>query len=142
MTAEAIYQRELLRLARAAIGAGRLEAPGGSSTLENPLCGDRVTVDVRLREGRIVAVAHRVRGCVLCEAAASIIGRAAEGATPGDVRDVRVGLAAMLRAGGSPPGGDWAELEVFTPVRAVPSRHACALLPFDALAAAIAEAGG
>lgn len=136
MTAEALYHRALVQLARAAIGAGSLEAPDGSATLDNPVCGDEVTVELRIRQGVIAAMAHRVRGCVLCEAAASLLGRAAPGETPSQVAAVRAGLAAMLQGGAPPPGGPWAALAVFAPVGSVRSRHACALLPFDALAEA------
>ena len=45
----------------------------------------------------------------------------------------------MLQAGGPVPAGPWAELAAFVPVRDVPSRHACVLLPFDALADALAR---
>ncbi len=140
MTAEALYQQELVRLARSAAGAGRLEDPDGSAALDNPLCGDQVAVDVRLREGRVAALAHRVRGCLLCEATASLLGCAAVGATAIEVGETRARLAAMLRAGAAAPGGKWAELEVFKPVCAVPSRHGCVLLPFDALCEAMARA--
>jgi nitrogen fixation NifU-like protein len=140
VTSEALYQEALLRLARAASGAGRLAAPGATSERDNPLCGDDVVVDVSTRGGRIAAVGHRVRGCVLCQASASVIGAVAPGRTPADVAAVRAALAAMLREGGSVPGSPWEELAVFLPVRAVPSRHECVLLPFDALGDALARA--
>jgi nitrogen fixation NifU-like protein len=142
VTPEALYHQALVRLAREATGAGRLEAPQGSATLDNPLCGDRVTVEVCLRDGRIAALAHRVRGCVLCEAAASLLGRAAVGTTPGDIGEARARLSAMLQGGAPSPLGAWAEMSVFAPVSGVRSRHGCALLPFDALAEALARAKG
>jgi nitrogen fixation protein NifU and related proteins len=139
VSAEELYHQALVRLARAATGAGRLEAPEGSATLDNPLCGDRVTFEVRLSEGRVAALAHRVRGCLLCEAAASLLGRAAVGATPGEIAAARAGAAAMLQSGAPPPGGPWADLELFAPVRGVGSRHGCVLLPLDALGEALAH---
>ncbi|HUL58187.1 MAG TPA: iron-sulfur cluster assembly scaffold protein [Anaeromyxobacteraceae bacterium] len=142
MTGDALYHDALLRLARAARGAGRLEAPDGSATRDNPLCGDRVSVEVRLRDGRVAALAHRVRGCVLCEASASLLGEAAPGRTGADLSAARDRLAAMLRNGAPPPDGDWSGLSVFTPVRAVPSRHDCVLMPFDALVDALGRARG
>lgn len=142
MTAEALYHEALVQLARAAIGAGFLEAPDGSATLDNPLCGDQVTVELRMRQGVIAAMAQRVRGCMLCEAAASLLARAAPGTTPAQVAAVRAGLAAMLQTGAPPPGGAWAALAVFAPAKAVRSRHGCALLPFDALAEAARHGRG
>lgn len=138
--ADDLYQAELLRLARAAAGAGRLDAPHGSAMRDNPLCGDQVTVDVRLEEGRIAALAHRVRGCLLCGAAASVLGGTAPGRTAAEVREARDRLAALL-AGAPPPAGPWEALAVFAPVRTVRSRHGCVLLPFDAAGEALAAAG-
>lgn len=140
MSAEDLYHQALVRLAQEASGAGRLDAPGGAATVDSPLCGDRVTVEVRLEGGRIAALAHRVRGCVLCGAAASLLGRAAPGLAPAQVEAGRASLVALLRDGAAPPEGALPGLAVFAPVRAVPSRHACVLLPFDALDEALRAA--
>ncbi len=135
------YHQALLRLARAAVGAGRLEEPRAAATLDNPLCGDRVAVEVRLAGGRVAALAHRVRGCVLCQAAASLLGGAAPGRTPAELETAHAALASLLRSGTPPPAGPFGDLALFAPVRAVPSRHRCALLPFEALARALEGAG-
>ena len=141
MTSEDLYDAEVLRMAREATGAGRLDAPHGAATVDNPLCGDRVTFEVRLDGGRIAALAHRARGCLLCEAAASLLGAAAAGASAAEVAEARAAAAAILTADAAAPAGPWARLEAFRPVRAVRSRHGCVLLPFDALGEALANAG-
>jgi len=149
VTPDDLYQQALVRLAREAAGAGRLEAPGvagsrpapyGAATVDNPLCGDRVTVEVRVEGGRVAALAHRVRGCLLCEAAASLLGRGASGLGEAEVEAVRRAVVALLREGTPPPAAPLPGLEVFAPVRAVPSRQTCVLLPFEALAAALRSA--
>ena len=138
MTAEGPYRQALVRLAREAMGAGRLDDADGRATLDNPLCGDRVTVEIRVREGRIAALAHEVRGCLLCQAAGSLLGRAAPGCTAAEVVAARASAAAMLCSGAPPPAGAWADLELFAAVRHSASRHGCVLLPFDALREALA----
>ena len=65
--------REILRLAADAAGAGRLAHPGGSATVHNPACGDRVTVELALADGRITALAHHTQACVLTQASAAIL---------------------------------------------------------------------
>ena len=134
---EDLYQQAILDYAKAATGAGRLEDADASVTLDNPLCGDRVTIDIKVADGRLAAVAHKVRGCALCEAAASVIGGAATGRPIDQLRHLYAGVADMLAADASPP---WAELAAFYPVRAFKSRHECVLLPFEALNDALAEA--
>ncbi len=142
MTAEALYHEAIVRLARAAHGAGRLPDPHGAATVDNPLCGDRVTVELRVEGGRIAALAQRVRGCLLCEAAASLVGRAAVGRTGGELAEGRRRLGAILGGGAGAPEAPWEDLGLFAPVAGVPSRHRCVLLPFEALGEALAQAGG
>ncbi len=137
-----IYQKDLLRLAARATGAGRLEPADGSARVDNPLCGDRVTVDVRLDRGRVAALGHDVKACVLCQAAAAILGAEAPGKTATDIAGLIAAIEAMLRQGAEPPGGDWAGFATFDPVRPVKSRHECVLLPIRALADAIEAADG
>ena len=134
-----IYQKDLLRLAARATGAGRLEAADGSARVDNPLCGDRVTVDVRLDDGRIASVGHDVKACVLCQASAAILGQHAPGKTAADIAGLIAAIEAMLQQGATAPGGDWQGFAAFDPVRSFKSRHECVLLPVRALAGAIAD---
>ncbi|MCB1832693.1 MAG: iron-sulfur cluster assembly scaffold protein, partial [Geminicoccaceae bacterium] len=59
---EDLYQEALVAMAKSGVGAGRLEAPDGTATADNPLCGDRVTVDVRMDGDRVQELAHKTRG--------------------------------------------------------------------------------
>lgn len=138
MTAE-LYQTAIMSAARAATGNGRLADADASATRDNPLCGDRVTVDVKLAGGRIAAVAHDVRGCALCQAAASLIGDAAPGLAAAEAAALPAAVDALL-AGAAPPAGVFSRIEMFTPVRAHRSRFDCVKLPFLALAEACAAA--
>jgi nitrogen fixation NifU-like protein len=137
-----LYNDAILREAKgAAAAAPRLEAPDLTVTLDNPLCGDRVTLDLRLDEGsRVAAVGHKTRGCMLTLAAASVLARRAPGTTPDELRGIVRGLEASLR-GGADAEAAWPELEMFRPVRAIRSRHECVLLPFHALEGALDRAG-
>jgi len=46
----------------------------------------------------------------------------------------------MLKQGGPPPTGRWADLAVLEPVKDYKARHASTLLVFDAVEAALAKA--
>jgi len=133
---ETVYQQAIKALAEAAHGSGRLEHPDGSSRLDNPLCGDRISLTVRLEGDVIAAVRHETRACLLCRAAASLIGLRAPGRSRAEMADVAAALEAMLTTAAALPPA-WTELEAFAPVRAHPSRHGCVLLPFKALNAAL-----
>lgn len=138
MSAE-LYHERIVALARDASGARRLEAPDATATVDNPLCGDRVTIDLRVAAGRVSEVGHRVRGCLLCEAAAALIAAAAPGRTGEEARAGAAAARAVLAGDGDPPAGAWSDVSVFRPVRDFRSRHECVLLPFEALDRALRD---
>ena len=93
-----IYKDAIVTLAKAKTGAERLNDPHASVTLDNPLCGDRITLDLKIEDGAITEIGHRVRGCMLCEAAASMIGQHAVGTATSDIAAARAALAGVLAA--------------------------------------------
>ena len=128
---DALYHDAILALAKDTAREGRLEAPSRTATLDNPLCGDRVTLDFALSDGRIDKVRHFVRGCALCRASAATLAAALEGGTAATIDTAAGGLEAAL-AGGS-DGAGW---QVFAPVGRHKSRHDCVRLPLAAAKAA------
>jgi nitrogen fixation NifU-like protein len=128
-----LYHQAILELAKKARQASRLEAPQATVTVDNPLCGDRVTLDLSLSDGRVREVGHRVRGCLLCQAAAVIIGERAPGKTPEALRAVARDLSEAIAGPSGAASMPWPELAAFAPVHAHKSRHECVLLPFEAL---------
>lgn len=134
---DALYQQALKDLAQAADGAGRLDMPGASVRLDNPLCGDRITLDLTLENGRVTALAHETKGCLLCRAAAALLGRAAPGHSAEELTAAHAEIIALLKGEIAAPT-HWPALASFSPVRAHKSRHGCVLLPFRALQDALA----
>jgi nitrogen fixation protein NifU and related proteins len=132
-----IYRRELLRLAADAVGAGRLEAPQASATEHNPACGDKVTVDVTLADGRIIALAHHTQACVLTQASAAILPAGAKGLTKRELEALRQSVMAMLN-GGASPSPPFDAYGAFNRVAEHKARHICVLLPLQAALKALA----
>ena len=132
-----LYQQAILTLAKSAAADDRLPEADASVTIDNPLCGDRVTIDVVLSDGRVESIGGRVRGCKLCQAATATITRRAPGQQVSDLNGLHARVARMLEEAAPPV---WDELAAFDPVRAYPSRHECVLLPFEALEQVLAEA--
>ena len=139
-TGDSLYQDAIKQFAQAAHGHGTLEHATGEARLSNPLCGDRVRMQLALDAGRIAAIAHETRGCLLCRAAAALIGARATGMDAAAVGAVGDELDAMLK-GAAPGPAAWPELAMFVPARAHASRHRCVLLPFRALSDALRQAG-
>lgn len=134
MTAE-LYDAAIVATAKETAKAERLPAPDLTVEEDNPLCGDRITLDLAFADGRVAAVGHKTRGCLLTRAAAVVLARHAVGAEPAELRRAIASLRALLAGEAGTP--EWPELSMFEPVRAVASRHDCVLLPFRALETAL-----
>jgi NifU-like protein involved in Fe-S cluster formation len=128
-----LYAKDLLRLAAAATGAGRLQPFDAEGSAYNPTCGDRIAVTLCLDvSGRIVDMAHETTACVLAQASASLLGANLEGADEERVRKLRADVGAMLREGDvpAPPFAGYTALKGAASYR---NRHTCVLLPIDAV---------
>jgi nitrogen fixation NifU-like protein len=136
MSVDALYGDALKALAEASRNQGRLARPDATATVDNPLCGDRVTLDVALDGERIAAIGHEVKGCLLCEAAAAVVATAACGHRRGEIADWPRQVKAYLKSADAP--APLVGLEPFAPARRFRSRHRCVTLAFEALARALA----
>ena len=132
-----IYNRRILELASGIPRLGRLDHPDASATAHSKLCGSIVTVDLRMDDRKISDFAHDVKACALGQASSSIMGAHVVDSTPDELRELRQTMRAMLKEGGPPPEGRWADLAVLTPVRDYKARHASTLLTFDAVVDAV-----
>jgi len=105
----------------------------------NPLCGDRVTIFVRLTDDRIEDVSFQGSGCAISKASASLMTDSVKGSTLPEVDALFEQFQSMVTA---PPDSDvdldhLGKLAVFAGVREFPSRVKCASLAWHALRAAL-----
>ncbi len=130
-----LYHEDIKTLAQANVTKEPLQQPDRTITLDNPLCGDRVSIQLRLDNGKIADETHQVKGCLLCRASANAIANSVIDATEADILRVEQALCAMLKGEGMGdwPIQGWEALDVFRPVAAHKSRHDCVMLPFKAL---------
>jgi NifU-like protein involved in Fe-S cluster formation len=96
-----------------------------------------VEVDLVVEKGVVTAFGQSVSACAIGQASAAVMARNIVGSGTGALRALREQVIAMLKDGGSPPGGRWAELRWLAPVRDYPARHPSALLVFDAVVEAL-----
>jgi len=131
-----LYSAKILKAAANMPRAGRLPHPDASVEKVSKLCGSRITVDVTLEDGRIADYAQDVKACALGQAAAAIMGEHAVGASVQEIEMALGALRAMLKTGGAPPEGRFAELAMLAPVKDYPPRHVSTMLAFEATAEA------
>jgi nitrogen fixation NifU-like protein len=101
---------------------GGLQDPDGKGSDTNPSCGDRTTITLKVRDGRIDDVRFRTFGCVAAIASASALTVLVKGGTVDDARAIRPG-------------------DVIAALGGLPARkEACALMAVGALRAALVDA--
>jgi len=116
-----------------------LDRSSGSGSGANALCGDAMTVYVRVENGRIEDVAFQCECCGVSMASASIMTEAVIGSFAEEARGRLKSFIARV-AGQGPAertGDDSAEGAVVAVVRQYPVRSRCAMLPWLALEAAL-----
>ena len=137
---EDLYHPRILELAADIPHLGRLDQPDGAATKVSRVCGSVVTVELKLKDGKVSDIAVHPKACALGQAATGVLAMHAIGATPAEIREARDGLRAMLKEGAEPPTGRFWELRHLQGVRDYPPRHASTMLAFDAAVDALEQA--
>jgi nitrogen fixation NifU-like protein len=106
-----IYKDIILDYYRHPRNFGDLPDPDVRSKDSNPLCGDVIEMQLRIRDGRIDDLRFKGRGCAISQASASMLTELAKGKTLDEVK--RLGKEDILSMLGIDPG---------------PTRIKCALL--------------
>jgi nitrogen fixation NifU-like protein len=105
----------------------------------NPLCGDRVSVYLKLEDGVIRDVSFQGSGCAISTASASLMTEALKGKTLAEAETLFQKFHEVVAGGPAPAaaGPGLGKLEVFAGVREFPVRVKCATLAWHTLQAAL-----
>jgi nitrogen fixation NifU-like protein len=119
--------------------------PTASIEASNPLCGDRIELQVKWAGNRIADIAFQCEGCGISMASTSVLTELARGLTGGELRCLCEDFAAAIRSRADPAasGGRWSKAQqaVLACARRFPARGSCAWLPWVAVASALRDPG-
>lgn len=132
-----VYNTKILGFAGNIGRIGRLDMPDASAKAHSKLCGSTIVVDLKVEGGKVIDYAHDVKACALGQASSAIVAANIIGATSEQMQQVRLAMQQMLKQGGSPPEGRFADLKYLQPVKDHKARHASTLLVFDAVVDAL-----
>jgi nitrogen fixation NifU-like protein len=137
-----LYQEVILDHGRRPRHAVRLEDFDSTAKGDNPMCGDRVQVWVKLDADSIARVGFEARGCAISIASADLMAETVQGRATTDTRALFEAFREMARTGTCPAcdAGLAEPIERLAPLSGVheyPSRVKCATLPWHALIAAL-----
>jgi nitrogen fixation protein NifU and related proteins len=138
---EELYRQAILSRYRAPRHRRSLIDANAEASASDPLCGDEMTVSVRLEAGRIVEAAFQARGCSISQASADMMIDAIQGLSPSAAGRISRSFERFLK-GDPDPEIPLGELEVLAGVRRFPSRLKCALLPWKTLNEALTPLEG
>ena len=108
----------------------------------NPLCGDRLTLYVKLEGDRIADVAFQGSGCAISKASASLMTEALKGKTVTEARELFDKFHDMVTSAPDQAAPDLGKLSVLSGVREYPTRIKCASLAWHTFKAAVAGERG
>ncbi len=103
----------------------------------NPLCGDNVTVYLKVEDGVIRDVTFEGSGCAIATASASLMTEALKGKRVDEVEHLFEDFRHMVTDAEAPPQPQLGKLEVLAGVREFPARVKCATLAWHTLHAAL-----
>jgi nitrogen fixation NifU-like protein len=107
----------------------------------NPLCGDRLTLFIKLEGDVIRDVAFQGTGCAISKASASLMTDALKGKTVPEARALFEEFHNMITSNPDTPPADMGKLSVLAGVREFPTRVKCASLAWHTMKAAVAHEG-
>jgi nitrogen fixation NifU-like protein len=112
-----------------------------SSTQNNPLCGDEITVYARVEGGAIADVAFQGQGCSISQASASMMTEAVKGKAIREAKGLAADFRGMMAGDVGPDEDEFGDLVALKGVVKYPIRIKCAVLAWDVFQEALAGDG-
>ncbi len=129
-----LYQEIILDHSRRPMNMGVLPDATVTVPVDNPTCGDELTLQLRVADGRIEDVRFTGQGCAICMASASMMTRAIKGKPCEEAGALFQKVHGGVQGTVEMPKG---ELSALAGVREFPQRVKCALLAWEALREAL-----
>jgi len=138
MDLKELYRDVILDHNRRPRNFGALEGASHHAEGNNPLCGDRLSLALRLDGDRIADIRFEGSGCAISTASASLMTEAVKGKDRAAVRQLFEEVHALLTKPDAPAAVALGKLAALSGVREFPVRVKCASLCWHTLNAALA----
>src|ERR1700734_2139447 len=135
-----LYRDVILDHNRRPRNFGALEPADASAEGFNPMCGDRLTLRLRMADDRISDIRFEGQGCAISTASASLMTEAVKGRSLEEIARLYEAVHALLTAPGGAAAPDLGKLMALAGVAEYPARVKCATLCWHTLNAALERA--
>jgi nitrogen fixation NifU-like protein len=131
-----LYQEVILHHSNSPSNFRKLDDANRSAEGNNPVCGDRFTIFIKLENDTISDIGFQGSGCAISKAAASLMTETLKGKSVGEAEKffqqyqemIKTGIAEKIES---------TKLGVFAGVHKFPMRVKCAVLSWHAMMAAL-----
>jgi nitrogen fixation NifU-like protein len=137
MELDDLYRDVILDHNRRPRNFGALEPADATVEGFNPMCGDRLTVRLRLADDTITDIRFEGQGCAISTASASLMTEAVKGRTRAEALQLFDRVHQLLTDDAAPDAGELGKLAALSGVREYPARVKCASLCWHTLASAL-----
>ena len=134
-----LYQSVILDHNKQPRNFGELPEANGHAEGHNPLCGDHLSVEVRIEDRTLREIAFQGQGCAISTASASLMSEAVKGRPVAEVRGLFERFHDLVTSDPTleVDSQGLGKLEVFAGVREFPIRVKCATLSWHTLQSAL-----
>jgi len=141
-----LYQEVILDHSKRPRNFGRLKGATHQADGDNPLCGDRIHVELEIENGIVKGVSFDGEGCAISTASASLMTESLKGKTLEEAQALFHRMHETCTGQAEPASGDQAQVElgklaVFEGVQQYPLRVKCATLAWHTMRNALDEEG-
>ncbi len=134
-----LYRDVILDHNRSPRNFGRLEPADAAAVGHNPLCGDSLSLTLRITDGKLSELRFNGQGCAISVASASLMSEAVTGKSLADVTTLYNDVHALLTDGQRAPQRPLGKLMALSGVVQFPARVKCASLCWHTLNAALEQ---
>ena len=132
-----LYQEVIIDHGRHPRNKSAMENPSSQAYGKNPLCGDNITVYVKLNNELIESATFSGDGCAISTASASLMTEVIRGKTIEEARAIFQSFHQMLTVDKVELDEHLGKLHILAGVQAYPARVKCATLAWHTLAHAL-----
>ena len=130
-----LYQAVLMQHSKQPRNFGPLEGATHTADGHNALCGDEISVALRIENGAVADAKFTGHACAICTASASIMTGEVKGLTCEQVQALAGNFRLLVKDGSGPDLPK--KLQVLSGVHQYPQRVKCAVLPWETLVSAL-----
>lgn len=141
MALEELYKEVILDHYKSPRNKRALPGAELSCKKNNPLCGDEITIHAHLLDGRVAGISFEGQGCSISQASASMLTEAVSGKSLEEAEGLAQRFRGMMEGKVEPEEDTFGDLVALKGVVKYPVRIKCAVLAWDVLQEALADAG-